>query len=116
MQDFRQVKVWQKAHALVLRIYPVTNSFPRDEVFGLRLSMRKVVMLIPAKIAEGCGRNNDADFHRALNTASGSSAELEYQLILARDLGYISTEVHDDLHEQLVEVRKMLNVFMQRLT
>ncbi len=113
MQDFRQVKVWQKAHALVLRVYPVTNSFPRDEVFGL---MRKVVMLIPAKIAEGCGRNNDADFHRALNTASGSSAELEYQLILARDLGCFSTEVHDDLHEQLVEVRKMLNVFMQRLT
>lgn len=116
MQDFRSLRVWEKAHALVMRVFPMSRRLPKDELFGLQLTLRRVSAAIPMKIAEGCGRNNDPDFHKCLNAAMGNAADLEYQLILVRDLGYLPNDEYAALNAELVEVKKMLNVFLQRLS
>ena len=79
MKDFRQLKVWQKAHQLTLALYPVTGSFPRDEIYGLTAQIRRACSSIPANLAEGCGRNTDAELARFCSIAAGSASELEYQ-------------------------------------
>jgi four helix bundle protein len=83
MKDFRQLKVWQKAHQLTLAIYQVTGSFPRDEIYGLTSQMRRAAASIPSNLAEGCGRNSDAELARFSSMAAGSASELEYHLLLA---------------------------------
>jgi four helix bundle protein len=97
MKDFRQLKVWDKAHELTLGIYRATAGFPREELFGITSQMRRASSSIAANLAEGCGRTGDGDFHRFINTAAGSAVELEYFLLLARDLGLLSTGTHEQL-------------------
>ena len=89
MKDFRKLKVWEKAHHLTLALYPVTASFPRDEVYGLASQIRRAASSIPSNIAEGCGREGDPELARFCIIARGSATELEYQLLLARDLKLI---------------------------
>jgi four helix bundle protein len=115
LKDFKGLKVWQKAHQLVLDVYRHSQAFPSEERFGLKAHLRKSVTSIPSNIAEGCGRRGDAEFARFLSIAAGSATETEYQLILARDLGYISEDHHRDLDAQVNEVKHMLNSFIQRL-
>jgi four helix bundle protein len=115
MQDFRNLKVWEKAHALTLSVYRATSEFPRHEVFGLRTSLRRVAMAIPCKIAEGCGLANDADFTRCLHLAMGSAHELDYQLLLARDLSYLTPETHAPLERDAIEIKKMLAGLIHRM-
>jgi four helix bundle protein len=83
MQDFRKLVAWRKAHELTLRVYDVTASFPKDEVYGLTSQMRRASSSIPANIAEGCGRNGNAELARFVYIALGSASELEYHLLLA---------------------------------
>jgi four helix bundle protein len=90
MKDFRKQKVWQKSHKLTLEIYKVTIDFPPDELYGLTSQLRRSCASIPANIAEGCGRQSDADFSRFLQIALGSAAELEYHLLLSHDLGFMN--------------------------
>lgn len=78
MQNFRDLKVWGKAHAATLLIYRATDGFPSTERYGLTSQMRRAAASIPANIAEGCGRASDADFARFLQIAFGSASELEY--------------------------------------
>ena len=113
MQDFRNLKVWEKGHALTLATYRETANFPKDELFGLRLQMRRTAAAIPMKIADGCGRGNDVDFIRCLQTGMGSASELEYQFILARDLSYIAAEKYAELTADVIEVKKMLASFIK---
>src|SRR5262245_31957275 len=108
MQDFRNLKVWQKAHAFVLAVYPATAEFPQHELFGLRTQIRRAAFLIPSKVAEGCGRDNDNDFARCLFAAQGAASEMEYLLLLCRDLGYFPEPTYSPLSDAIVEVRKML--------
>jgi four helix bundle protein len=108
MQDFRNLKVWHKAHELVLEVYRVTREFPRDELFALTSQTRKSAASVPTNMAEGCGRGSDADFARFLWMANGSACELDYQLLLARDLGYIAAETYQGLFARLDEVKRML--------
>jgi len=115
MKDFRNLKVWEKAHALTLEIYRLTASLPREEQFGLTLQMRRSASSIPTNIALGCGTLNDQDFDRHVQTALRVSSELEYQLILCRDLLYATAAIIDPLDAGLVEVKKMLMTFHQRL-
>jgi four helix bundle protein len=89
MKDFRKLTVWQKAHAMVLSSYKATAGFPKHELFGLVSQIRRCSSSIPANIAEGCGRIGNSELHRFLQIACGSSNELEYHFLLARDLGYI---------------------------
>lgn len=115
MKDFRSLKVWQNAHQLSLAVYRATRDFPRDEQYGLTSQIRRSSYSIGANIAEGCGKDTDADLKNYLQIAMGSSSELENYLILARDLEYIHKEEYDSLQGELVSVRKMLNAFIQRL-
>ena len=85
MKDFRKQKVWGKAHDLALKVYRVTEAFPKTELFGLTSQIRRAGVSIPANIAEGCGRDTDADFARFLQIAMGSASELEYHLLLAHE-------------------------------
>ena len=116
MKDFRQLKVWQKAHQLTLAIYQLTASFPREEIYGLTAQMRRAAASIPANLAEGCGRNSDAELARFSSIAAGSASELEYHLLLAKDLNLIQLNDNPLLAEQIVEIKRMLTVFVQKLT
>jgi four helix bundle protein len=89
MKDFRNLQVWEKSHMLTLSIYDATRPFPREELFGLSSQIRRAAASIPTNIAEGCGRSSDPDFARFLQIAFGSACEVEYHLILARDLRYV---------------------------
>jgi four helix bundle protein len=115
MQDYRNLKVWQVAHRLVLEIYRCTRKFPKEELYGLTSQVRRAAASVPANIAEGAGRQGTRDFARFLDIASGSINELEYHLLLARDLDLLSHAEHDDLSGRAAEVRKMLTAFTQRL-
>src|SRR5688500_4932520 len=115
MQDFRNLKVWQRAHELALLTYRVTIDFPRDEVFGLRNSMRKSAIDIPAFIAEGCGKASDTELSKAIGAALAVSNRLEYYALMARDLDFLNTKNHEHYENELIEVKKMLNGFNRRL-
>ena len=115
MRDFKELKVWQKAHQLVLAVYRDTTAFPADERFGLTAHLRKTALSIPSNIAEGCGRQTDRDLARFLSISAGSANELDYQLLLARDLGFLPEDTHRILSEQVAEVRPMLFRFLQSL-
>ncbi len=112
MQDFRKLKVWQKGHTLTLAVYKATAAFPRDEVYGLTSQMRRSSSSVPTNIAEGCGRDTTPEMRKALRLSMGSASELEYQLMLARDLGYLSTKTYAELAEAIVEVKRMLGAFI----
>jgi len=115
MRDFKKLKVWEKAHFLTLRVYRVTKDFPSDERFGLTSQLRRASASIPTNIAEGCGRNGEREFLNFMGIAAGSASEVEYQLILARDLNYINPETYKELIGQVIEIKKMLTVFMKRI-
>ena len=114
-KDFRTLKVWEKAHALTLAVYKVTEKFPKQELYSLTNQIQRAAVSVPTNIAEGCGKDSDAELKRYFVIAIGSASELEYLLLLARDLTYISEESHQILNSDLVEVRKMLNAFIQKL-
>jgi len=115
MKDFRELKVWEKGHHLVLSIYRATGKFPKDELYGLTGQMRRASASIPTNIAEGCGREGDAELARFLQIARGSASELEYHLLLSRDLGFLSTEEHKHLSTDATEIKRMLTSFIQTL-
>ena len=109
MQDFRNLQVWKKAHMLVLDVYRQTDDFPKTEIYGLTSQIRRAAASIPENIAEGCGKHGNPDLVRYLQIAMGSASELEYELLLARDLEYLEPNEYESLRTQLVEMRKMLN-------
>ncbi len=92
MRDHRNLRAFQLADAVALLVYSETKTFPKEELFGLTSQMRRAAVSIPTNIAEGCGRNSDADFLRFLDIASGSLRELQYQASLASRLGYLPSE------------------------
>src|SRR6266436_1183766 len=108
MKDFRELKVWERGHKLTLTSYKITSAFPKHELFGLTSQIRRCSSSIPANIAEGCGRLGNAELHRFLQIACGSANEMEYHLLLAKDLGYLNEETYLILDQQLAEVKRML--------
>ncbi len=114
MQDFRNLEVWNKAHRLTLDVYKLTESFPRTEVFGLSIQLRRGAASIATNLAEGCGRAQ-SEFGRFLQIAFGSACEVEYQLLLSRDLGFIANEQYEGLVEKVSEVKRMLHGLLKRV-
>jgi four helix bundle protein len=115
MKDFRSLKVWEKAHALTLAIYEATENFPKQELYSLTNQIQRATVSIPANIAEGCGKDSDAELKRYFTIAMGAASELEYLLLLAHDLGYLQDNIYQPIQIDIVETRKMLNAFIQRL-
>ncbi|MFV0444522.1 MAG: four helix bundle protein [Planctomycetaceae bacterium] len=115
MRDFRKLDVWHKSHLLTLDIYRVSAEFPRHEVYGLTIQLRRSASSVGSNIAEGCGRNSDRDFARFLDLAMGSACEAEYQLLLGKDLEYIAADRYRNLDERMTEVKRMLAGLLRRL-
>ena len=115
MRDFKKIQVWQKAHQLTLRIYKITAAFPSDERFGLVSQIRRATASIPTNIAEGAGRETQKEFSRFIHIASGSASEVEYQLLLAHELGYISSEEYPSFEKDIIEIKRMLHGFAKAL-
>ena len=115
MQDFRNLKVWEKSHNLVLDVYTITKSYPLDEKFGLTNQMRRASMSIPTNIAEGCGRGSDIDFARFVQIAMGSACELEYLFILSSDLKYVEVNISKELSNNIREIKRMLVSLIKKL-
>jgi four helix bundle protein len=116
MQDFRNLAVWRRAHALALAVYRETKSFPRSELYGLTSQLRRGATSIPSNIAEGCGRRTDADFARFVVNALGSASEVEYHLLLAHDLALLSPQTHTALTHACVEIKRMLAALLRKLS
>ena len=115
MKDFKELKVWEKAHQLTLSVYKATVDFPRDELYGLTSQIRRSSASIPANIAEGCGRKGDAELARFLQIAMGSASELEYHLLLASDLNLLNSSDYERLANDVTEVKRMLASFIKKL-
>ncbi len=115
MKDFRDLKVWEKAHQLTLSVYRATRTFPKEELYGLTSQIRRASASIPANVAEGCGRGGDAEFARFLQIAMGSASELEYHLLLVHDLNLLEAKEYETLAEKVIEVKRMLTSFLQKL-
>jgi four helix bundle protein len=115
MQDYKELNVWKKAHQLTLEVYRVTVDFPQSERFGLINQMRRASISIGSNIAEGCGRDSKPDFAHFLQMAMGSTSEVDYQLLLARDLGYIPTDSYLPLSVSAAEVMKMLFALIKKV-
>ena len=112
-RDFRQLIVWQKAMEMVTEIYKATRSFPKEELYGLTSQIRRSAVSIPSNIAEGQGRNTKGEFLQFLGIAKGSLCELETQILIAKNLGYIATT--DALEERINEVARLLNGLVNSL-
>jgi four helix bundle protein len=115
MQPFRDVKVWEKSHHLCLHVHNATLAFPEQERQGLAAHMRRIATYIPGKIAEGCGRGGDREMVKFLGNAQGYAVELEYLILLARDLEVLDEAGYEALNGEVVEVLKMLYGFVKTL-
>jgi len=115
MKDFRDLEVWRKAHDLTLSVYRNTETFPKQELFGLTSQMGRCSASIAANIAEGCGRSNNGDLHRFLQNAMGSAVELDYHVLLAADLGYLQPAAERQLCPKVVAVKQMLSKLSRKV-
>lgn len=115
MRDFRKLQVWEKAHQLTLAVYKATVPFPQTELYGLTNQIRRSSASIPANIAEGCGRDTEAELARFMHIAAGSASELEYHLLLAHDLNFLTDAIYTELHTNITEIKRMLTSFTQKL-
>ena len=109
MSDFKKLNVSRKAHELTLELYRATETFPRTEIFGLTSQIKRAASSINANLAEGCARGSDRELLRFINIALGSVSELEYHLMLARDLSFISSETFLKMEGMRREVGSMLS-------
>jgi four helix bundle protein len=115
MEDFKDLKVWHKAHDLTLLIYEKTRGFPKEEIYGLTSQIRRAASSIGANIAEGCGRRSDPEMKRFVQIARGSASELEYHLLLAKDLCFLSADEFSTLEAKILEIQRMLTALSLRL-
>jgi four helix bundle protein len=115
MKDFRDLHVWDRAHRLTLDIYTLSGKFPREELYGLTSQIRRCCVSIGANIAEGCGKSGNNELQRFLQIASGSASELDYELMLAKDLRYMTETDYARIADELSQVRKMLTSLLRKV-
>lgn len=115
MQNYKELKVWQKSHQMVVSLYKLTKSFPKEELYSLTNQLRRAASSIPANIAEGCGRNSSLDFAQFLNISLGSTNETEYFLILSKDLEYLKEDNFNELFSQINEIKAMLIALISKV-
>jgi four helix bundle protein len=115
MHNFKKLDIWVKSMNLVTEIYRITNSFPNHERFGLTSQMQRSAVSIPSNIAEGSAKSSNKDFSRFLEMSIGSSFELETQIILATNLGYLDSENSITIQNKISEIQKMIIGFKNKL-
>ena len=115
MSDYKQLEVWKKAHAVTMEIYSLTKSLPPEERFGLVTQMRRAAVSIGANLAEGRGRRGDPEFGRFIRIALGSAYELQYELLVSVDEGFISRDRFSKLNSELERIAKMLWALLDRV-
>jgi len=115
LKNFRDIKVWHKAHDLTLKVYKITETFPREEIYGLTSQIRRAAASIPTNIAEGNGRSSDAELARFLEIAFGSTSEVEYLLLLSKDLSLLDTSTYERINGEVIEIKRMLATFIKTI-
>jgi four helix bundle protein len=115
MQNYKDLMVWEKAHEFTLKVYEVTKTFPKDEIYSLTNQLRRSASSIPANIAEGCGKNSQADFANFLNIGLGSANESEYYLLLSKDLLYLKPDAFESLNKIINEIKAMLIALINKV-
>jgi four helix bundle protein len=115
LRNYKELKVWQKSYQLCLGIYRITRRFPKEEIYGLTSQIRRAAVSVPCNIAEGYGRKTTPEYIRALYIAYGSNCELETQILLSGDLGYIEAEQSKKLRDEIGEVERMLKALIKSL-
>ena len=112
METHKDLRIWQQSIEMVTSLYLMTKTFPKDELFGLVSQIRRAAVSVPSNIAEGYARGTDREKLHFLRISSGSMSEIETQLILSFNLGYISQENYDELSEIITSVWKQLNALI----
>ncbi|MGB1270416.1 MAG: four helix bundle protein [Flavobacteriaceae bacterium] len=115
MRDFKKYDIWKLSHAFTLKIYDITKSYPKDEVYGIISQIRRASSSIPTNISEGCGRDSDAEFNRFLTIALGSASETEYLIILSKDLSYIDENSFITLNQEINIIKRKIYSLKQKL-
>jgi four helix bundle protein len=115
MRNHKKLRAFELADELAVSIYKVTKTFPREEQFGLTSQLRRAAVSVPSNIVEGCARRSEGDFLHFLDIAYGSSKEVEYQIVLAQKLGYLSPAEFSALNDQCTETARVLNGLIHSL-
>ena len=115
MRNFKNYEVWKLSHELTLDIYNVTANYPNSEKYQIISQMQRAAYSIPSNISEGCGRKSDKDFNRFLQIALGSAHELEYFVLLSKDLNFINDEVYTRLDKKINLIKKRIYALSQKL-
>jgi len=115
LKNYKELSIWQKSYQLCLEIYRITKEFPKEERYGLTSQIRRASVSIPSNIAEGYGRKTTPEYLRALYVAYGSNCELETQILLSGDLGYINEEDMKKLQKAIGDVERMLKALIRAL-
>ncbi len=115
MSDYKDLVVWKKAHLFTIKIYKETADFPKEEKYGIISQLRRATASIPTNIVEGKGSSYDKKLSRYLDIARGSAQEVEYLLLLSRDLGYLTEEVYKDLNKECISILQMLTKFKKSI-
>ncbi len=115
MRDYKKYDIWKLSHLLTLEIYKITENYPKEEIFGLTSQIRRASSSVGINIVEGCGRGSDEDFKRFLRNASGSAFEVEYILLLSKDLNYISEEKFLELSPKAEELKMKISKLILKI-
>ncbi|MBU2949100.1 four helix bundle protein [Tamlana agarivorans] len=115
MRDFKKYDIWNLSHVFTLKIYALTKSFPSEELYGVTSQLRRASSSIPTNISEGCGRDSDPEFNRFLTIASGSASEVEYLIILSKDLKYIDEASFNQLSNEINTIKRKIYSLKQKL-
>lgn len=115
MRNFRKYQVWELGHEITLDVYKISKQFPKEEQFGITSQMRRCSSSVPANIAEGCGRESEKEFKRFLVIANGSATELEYFLILTKDLKLAEVHAIENLIDKVDKLKRSLNKLISKL-
>jgi four helix bundle protein len=115
VKDYKELKVWEKAHRFTLDVYSITANFPKEERYGLISQLRRAALSVPTNLAEGCGRGTDGEMAQFSQITAGSASEADYLLHLCRDLQYLNQDDYASLSIRLIEIRKMLTALIKTL-
>jgi len=115
INSYRDLEVWKKAMELVTDIYKVTQTFAKEEIYGLTSQVRRAAVSVPANIAEGWGRGTTKEYMQFLRIARGSLLEVETQMTISRNLGYVNAQIQEPILQNIQEINKMMNALISSL-